>query len=96
MRILNAKELGLYVRQARIDRGLTQRALAAKCGTTQAWVSEFESGKPRAEIALVFRVLKALDIGVELNDRLRAKPAAPDDGVDINALAEPPSPEYRR
>lgn len=89
MRVLNAKELGLYVRQARSDRGLTQRELAAKCGTTQAWVSEFESGKPRAEVGLVFRVLKALDIDIDLDDRAHAKAAGSDNDVDIDSLAEP-------
>lgn len=91
MRILNPKELGLFVRQARVELGLTQADLARKTGTTQAWVSELESGKPRAEIGVVFRLLRALGVTVDLRARSRKASSPlddPDDGIDIDSIAD--------
>lgn len=67
MRVGNAKEIGRLIRQARADREITQTVLAEACGTTQSWISELESGKPRAELDLVLRVLRELGFSLEVS-----------------------------
>jgi HTH-type transcriptional regulator / antitoxin HipB len=37
----------------RLDLGLTQAGLASQIGTSRKWISEFEAGKPPAELGLV-------------------------------------------
>jgi y4mF family transcriptional regulator len=73
------KDLGLYLRDQRNDLGLTQAQLCAAAAVSRRWLSDLESGKPTAEIGLIFRVLHAL--GVTLD----ASPTAPaPDGFDLD------------
>lgn len=59
-------DLGLAMRQARNQRNLTQKELAAKLGTSQEWISLFETG--RLENPSLGTVLKAFAIlGVDLS-----------------------------
>src|SRR5699024_7674506 len=59
-------EVGQQIRKARLDAGLTQGALADRCGTTQSWLSELENGKPRAELDLTLRVLRELGFSLHV------------------------------
>lgn len=52
------------VRRERAIRGLTQAQLAASAGVCRKFVIELESVHPRAELAKVLSVLRALDIRV--------------------------------
>lgn len=88
MRVINPKELGLYVRSSRLKLGLTQAELAHNAGTTQAWVSELESGKPRAEIGLVFRLLRTLDVTVDLRAPSDNQSSLFWEGGDIDSIAD--------
>jgi y4mF family transcriptional regulator len=65
MRITNARDLGLIVRQARQDRGQTQAALAAAAKVSRRWLSDLEAGKPTAEFGLVLRTLDTLGLGLD-------------------------------
>lgn len=65
MRLNNAQDIGLYVRDRRRGRGTTQAALAAAAGVSRRWLSDLEGGKDTAEVGLVFRVLHALDLVVQ-------------------------------
>lgn len=62
MKINSAKDLGLLVRDQRKAKGWTQAKLASKAGVKPLWVSQFERGKPTAQVGLVFQTLKALSI----------------------------------
>jgi len=90
MFIRTASELGALIRQTRLKLGLDQLALARKAGTSRKWVVEVENGKPRAEIGLILRTLKALGITLSVADTARAassqtiQTAAP--SVDINQV----------
>jgi y4mF family transcriptional regulator len=64
MRIANARDLGLVVRQSRQDRGQTQSQLAAEAGVSRRWLSDLEAGKATAEVGLVLRTLHALGLGL--------------------------------
>ncbi len=59
-------ELGLALREARHRRKLTQKQLAETLGTTQEWISQFETG--RLENPSLGTVLKAFaTLGIDLS-----------------------------
>jgi HTH-type transcriptional regulator/antitoxin HipB len=70
--IRTPSDLGAVIRERRIKLGLDQSTLAAKAGTSRKWLIEVESGKPRAEIGLIFRTLKALDLAMAISDTAAA------------------------
>ena len=71
IRVRNESDLGLLIRETRKERGWDQAELAARVGVSRKWVVEAEAGKPRAELALVLRALRVLDV------RLTAESAPP-------------------
>ena len=52
--ITNAEALGRLLREARMRRGISQRALAQELGTTQGSIVELEAGKPTKAIDRLF------------------------------------------
>ena len=62
MLIRTPSDLGALIRERRINLGLDQLTLAKKAGTSRKWLIEVENGKPRAEIGLILRTLKAVGI----------------------------------
>jgi y4mF family transcriptional regulator len=80
MRITNARDLGLYVRDRRRESGLSQTALAELAGVSRRWLLGLESGKETSQIQLVFRTLDALGLVLD------ARAAEPSGGVDLDAL----------
>jgi HTH-type transcriptional regulator/antitoxin HipB len=71
--IRNPSDLGAVIRERRIKLGLDQSSLAAKAGTSRKWLIEVENGKPRAEIGLIFRTLKALGLAMAVSDAAAAQ-----------------------
>ena len=80
MRVTSARDLGLAVRQARMDHGMTQAQLAAAAAVSRRWLSDLEAGKASAAIGLVLRTLAALNIGLD------TFPIKPSDEIDLDAL----------
>jgi len=68
MLIRTPTDLGAMIRERRIKLGLDQISLAKKAGTSRKWLIEVENGKPRAEIGLILRTLKALGIALAVSD----------------------------
>jgi HTH-type transcriptional regulator / antitoxin HipB len=68
MLIRSPSDLGASIRERRIKLGLDQGFLAKRAGTSRKWLIEVENGKPRAEIGLVFRTLKALGLTMAISD----------------------------
>ena len=66
MRIRTATDLGAFIRERRTNLGMDQAALAKKAGTSRKWLVEVERGKPGAEIGLILRTLKSLEISIEV------------------------------
>jgi HTH-type transcriptional regulator/antitoxin HipB len=66
MRIRTAIDLGAFIRERRAKLGLDQTALAKKAGTSRKWLVEVEQGKPGAEIGLILRTLKSLEISIDV------------------------------
>jgi HTH-type transcriptional regulator/antitoxin HipB len=84
MFIRTASDLGALIRERRLKLGLDQIDLARKAGTSRKWLVEVENGKPRAEIGLILRTLKALGVALAAADT--TKTAAP--SVDINQVID--------
>ena len=90
MRIRTATDLGAFIRERRTRLGMDQITLAKKAGTSRKWLVEVEQGKPGAEIGLILRTLKSLEISINLAaDTLVATP--PSDKAktpDINSVLD--------
>ena len=66
MRIRTATDLGAFIRERRTKLRMDQIALAKKAGTSRKWLVEVEQGKPGAEIGLILRTLKSLEISIDV------------------------------
>ena len=90
MRVRTATDLGAFIRERRIKLGMDQSDLAEKAGTSRKWIVEVEQGKPRAEIGLILRTLKALGVSLDLAaDRAQKTVAASEPAnVDINNILD--------
>ena len=90
MRVRTATDLGAFIRERRVKLGMDQSDLAEKAGTSRKWIVEVEQGKPRAEIGLVLRTLKALGVSLDLAaDRAQKTVAASEPGnADINNILD--------
>lgn len=62
--ITDASRFGRAVRAARKERGLSQRALAQRCGCSQRFISELERGKQTAELGKALGVLVGLGLTI--------------------------------
>ena len=67
------EELGQAVRAARKDQGLSQMELAHRSGCSQRFVSEFERGKPGAEVGKALRLINALGLTIQLSSARTAE-----------------------
>lgn len=81
MRIGNARDLGRYVRDRRRAAGLSQTALATKSGVSRRWLSDLEAGKATVEVGLVFHVIAALGLYVDVQTE-------PDDDFDLDTYLD--------
>ena len=58
-------KVGIVLKGLREKKGLSQRALAAKAGVTQAYIAELESGaRKNPTVATLQRLAKALKVKV--------------------------------
>ena len=96
MRIRTVTDLGAFIRERRTRLGMDQISLAKKAGTSRKWLVEVEQGKPGAEIGLILRTLKSLEISIILAaDTLVATPTpgkekAPDIDSVLDSLKKRP------
>ena len=81
MRIGNARDLGLYIRDRRRAAQLSQQDLATESRVSRRWLSDLESGKPTAEVGLIFKVISALGLYVDL------QPSPPPE-IDLDAYLD--------
>jgi HTH-type transcriptional regulator/antitoxin HipB len=95
MRIRTATDLGAFIRERRTKLGMDQTALAKMAGTSRKWLVEVEQGKPGAEIGLILRTLKSLEISIDLDAGTSVatppvgKAKAPDINSVLNSLKKP-------
>ncbi len=88
MQIRTTADLGAFIRERRVKLAMDQSGLAEKAGTSRKWIVEVEQGKPRAEIGLVLRTLKALGVSLEIavERTQKVSPAGGPGNVDINNI----------
>lgn len=72
-------ELAITVRERRRALGLSQQQLAERLGVSRQWVVGLEAGRPRAELGLVLRALRSLDL------RVLVEPM-PSGSIDLDTL----------
>lgn len=90
MRIRTATDLGAFIRERRTNLGMDQAALAKKAGTSRKWLVEVEQGKPGAEIGLILRTLKSLEISIDLEAEpsVATPPPSKAKAPDINSILD--------
>ena len=87
MAVRSIRDIAAAARGRRQELGLTQAELGRRAGVSRKWISEFEAGKPTAELGLVLRALDELGFQLELRPESVAK--SRDRGaVDLDALLE--------
>ncbi|MPY38782.1 helix-turn-helix transcriptional regulator, partial [Streptomyces phyllanthi] len=70
--------VGARIRQARLERGMSLRALAREIGVSASLVSQIETGKSQPSVSTLYAITTALSISVEaLFDARDATPASP-------------------
>lgn len=60
------RQLGAIVAARRRELGMTQARLAERCGVSRQWLVRFEGGVHSVETGLALRVLRTLDLHLEL------------------------------
>ena len=90
MRIRTATDLGASIRERRTALGMDQVSLAKKAGTSRKWLVEVEQGKPGAEIGLILRTLKSLEISIDLEavSSVATPPPNKAKAPDINSILD--------
>lgn len=78
------QQLGHRVRSARKRAGLSQSALAAKCGMDRLYLGRIELGKQNPTVAILMRI--ALEAGTDASTLLAGVVLDP---VEVRALPSP-------
>jgi transcriptional regulator with XRE-family HTH domain len=58
-------DLGSFLTAARLERGLSQVELAARCALSQTQISYFEVGQRRPTLSQILRIASALDVSLQ-------------------------------
>lgn len=66
-----AFKLGFLVQQARLEKGMTQEELAAKCGTNKGYISKIENNIKEVRISTLQKIVERglgghLDVSIRL------------------------------
>lgn len=67
----DSESLGRILQQARLLRGMSQRELAERLGTTQRYIWEIEAGKPSIFMGRLFAAMR--ETGMELIATIHTK-----------------------
>jgi HTH-type transcriptional regulator/antitoxin HipB len=88
MRVRTTGDIGAFIRERRSKLGLNQLDVAKKIGVSRKWLGEIERGKRGAEVGLILRALKSLDVAIDLKIDLgpSAKQLRDARKVDINGI----------
>lgn len=72
--MLNKSDLGMKLRQVRVQKGYTQQRLAEKANMSQVYLGEVERGKKMPSLNSFIRIVEALDVSADyiLRDELSA------------------------
>jgi HTH-type transcriptional regulator/antitoxin HipB len=67
VRLRTAREIGLRIRDRRMQLGLSQAELAERVGMTRQWVIGLEKGAPGAALGTVLRTLSELGLVLDIS-----------------------------
>ena len=73
MLIRDAQDFGTLIREARKADNVTQKELAAACGTGIRFIRDLENGKPTCELEKALLVASMLGIRLEAHSSLNQK-----------------------
>ena len=73
------RDIGHALREARRDRGWSQKELAERCGLWQETISKIERGAGGTKLDSLFDLLAALDLELTVRDRSKGSQAALED-----------------
>jgi y4mF family transcriptional regulator len=82
MIVRTPRDLGAAVRAQRRSLNLDQASLASQVGVSRQWIIALEKGKPRAELSLVLRTLRVLNLALDASP----ESPSPNGGVDLDDL----------
>jgi len=82
--INSIRDLVAAARGRRQSLGWTQSELADRAHVSRQWISEFEAGKPTAELGLTIRLLDALDLRLTLDSGEERHPAREQSAVTVD------------
>lgn len=68
VRLKTSKELGLRIRDRRLQLGWSQAELAARIGMSRQWVMSLEKGAAGAALGTVLRTLSALGLALDVSE----------------------------
>jgi transcriptional regulator with XRE-family HTH domain len=69
-----ARQLGLVIRDLRIQAGMSQIIFGEKCGFYQTYLSRIENGSANPTINAIEVIAKALNLSIfELMDKVRSR-----------------------
>ena len=71
MRVRTIWELGLRIRDRRLELGWSQAKLADRVGTTRQWVVNLEMGNAGAALGQVLQTMEILGLRMDVRDRSR-------------------------
>jgi y4mF family transcriptional regulator len=84
MQLRTPTDFGLVIRSRRRELGMSQQALSEQVGVSRQWIVEVEKGKPRAEIGLLLRTMRVLDLQIVAESPQRQQTTDPPPMVDID------------
>ncbi len=58
------KNLGLRIKELRVERGITQEELAESCGMFRTYMSRIESGRANPTLTMLYVMADALQVDV--------------------------------
>ncbi|MEU5891404.1 cupin domain-containing protein [Streptomyces sp. NPDC047461] len=79
--------VGARIRRARLESGLSLRALAREVGVSASLVSQIETGKSQPSVSTLYAITTALGISVESLFEAREPAAATVTGAALHAMA---------
>ena len=59
--------VGLAIRMARVEQGLTQAQLAATLGVSRQWLIDIERGRGNPSYDTMFRIAEKMGFSIEIN-----------------------------
>lgn len=72
--IRTATQLGAYIQDTRLRKGISQQQLAEMIGKHQKTISSIEQGSIGTKLETLLLVLAALDLNIQLGPRPKAGP----------------------